>query len=128
MVHAYWLIGREIVEIEQQGKERAGYGEQLLDGLARRLGQRFGRGFGVATLRRTRAFYLTFPKGSAIPSDLGGVEIRSTPLIESPAGEIRSTASIESAVVGRAPFPPILGSVAIPAAAASAERACPFLL
>ena len=29
MVHAYWLIGREIVEIEQHGKERAGYGEEL---------------------------------------------------------------------------------------------------
>jgi hypothetical protein len=27
MVHAYWLIGREIVEVEQQGKSRAGYGD-----------------------------------------------------------------------------------------------------
>ena len=26
MVQAYWLIGREIVEIEKQGKKRAGYG------------------------------------------------------------------------------------------------------
>src|SRR5688500_4112182 len=30
MVSAYWLIGREIVEVEQGGKERAGYGEDLI--------------------------------------------------------------------------------------------------
>lgn len=24
MVHAYWLVGREIVEVEQHGAERAG--------------------------------------------------------------------------------------------------------
>ena len=34
MVHAYWLIGREIVEIEQQGTARAGYGEELMSRLA----------------------------------------------------------------------------------------------
>ncbi len=36
-VQAYWLIGREIVEVEQQGKKRAGYGEQVIQGLADRL-------------------------------------------------------------------------------------------
>ncbi|MBL7040637.1 MAG: hypothetical protein ISR77_18520 [Pirellulaceae bacterium] len=30
MVVAYWLIGREIVEEEQQGAERAEYGKALL--------------------------------------------------------------------------------------------------
>lgn len=85
MVHAYWLIGREIVEVEQQGAERAAYGEQLLEHLARRLTKRFGRGMGVATLRRARSFYQTFPQGSAIPAELGGVEIRSTALTESGA-------------------------------------------
>ncbi|TMQ14905.1 MAG: DUF1016 domain-containing protein [Deltaproteobacteria bacterium] len=37
MVHAYWLIGREIVEVEQHGKRRAGYGEELMAQLAERL-------------------------------------------------------------------------------------------
>ena len=32
MVQAYWLIGREIVEVEQHGETRAGYGERLLEG------------------------------------------------------------------------------------------------
>lgn len=30
MVRAYWLIGREIVEEEQHGQARAGYGEALI--------------------------------------------------------------------------------------------------
>ena len=30
MVQAYWLIGHEIIEVEQRGAERAAYGEQLL--------------------------------------------------------------------------------------------------
>jgi predicted nuclease of restriction endonuclease-like (RecB) superfamily len=66
---------------------------------------------GVATLRRTRSFYQTFPHGSAIPAELGGDEIRSTELIESGSGfaEIRSTASIESPTSGPARFPALLG-------------------
>ena len=111
MVHAYWLIGREIVEVEQQGQERAGYGEQLMTRLAERLSQHFGRGFGVATLRRTRQFYLTYPKGSAIPRESGDTKKRSAVLIESDTevSEKRSAVLIESAPVGEGLFPPVLG-------------------
>jgi hypothetical protein len=56
MVHAYWRIGREIVLVEQGGATRAGYGDQLMEHLAKRLTAEYGRGFGVATLRRTRSF------------------------------------------------------------------------
>ncbi|MCB9559316.1 MAG: hypothetical protein H6708_02775 [Kofleriaceae bacterium] len=82
MVHAYWRIGREIVQVEQGGATRAGYGEQLMEQLARRLTAQYGRGFGVATIRRIRPFCLAFPGGSAIR------EIRSTVRIES--GEKRA--------------------------------------
>ncbi|NOT57469.1 MAG: DUF1016 domain-containing protein, partial [Deltaproteobacteria bacterium] len=34
LVMANWLIGREIVEDEQQGKKRAGYGKKLLRDLS----------------------------------------------------------------------------------------------
>ena len=44
MVQAYWLIGREIVEVEQHGAKRAGYGERVLEGLAKRLAARVGKG------------------------------------------------------------------------------------
>jgi hypothetical protein len=35
IVQAYWLIGREIVEVEQHGEKRAGYGDEVIERLAR---------------------------------------------------------------------------------------------
>jgi predicted nuclease of restriction endonuclease-like (RecB) superfamily len=113
MVQAYWLIGREIIEVEQQGTHRAEYGERLLEKLARRLARRFGRGMSVTTLRRARSFYQAFPKGAVAP-EFGNGEIRSTLLIESAlppelnGGEIRSTALTEFAANPTARFPPNL--------------------
>jgi len=72
MVHAYWLIGREIVESEQAGLERAAYGERLVDEVAERLTARYGKGFGATNVKRMRKFYLSFPNGSAVPAELGG--------------------------------------------------------
>ena len=43
MVEAYWLMGKRIVEEEQQGKERADYGTQLLKELSTELTQEFGK-------------------------------------------------------------------------------------
>lgn len=61
MVEAYWKIGRRIVQEEQDGKERAVYGTNLVPTLARALGEEFGRGLSVANLWNFRQFYLTFP-------------------------------------------------------------------
>ncbi len=61
MVEAYWQIGRRIVEEEQNGKNRAGYGDALIKELSRQLTTEFGHGFAVATLKNFRQFYLTFP-------------------------------------------------------------------
>lgn len=60
MVQAYWQIGRYIVEEEQLGQERAGYGESLIRELSRQLGEEFGKGFSVANLKNFRQFYLTY--------------------------------------------------------------------
>jgi predicted nuclease of restriction endonuclease-like (RecB) superfamily len=60
MVTAYWLIGWRIVEAEQGGETRAGYGERLIEGLSVRLTKRFGRGFSMPNLRNFRGFYLAF--------------------------------------------------------------------
>jgi predicted nuclease of restriction endonuclease-like (RecB) superfamily len=54
----YWEIGRRVVEFEQGGKARAGYGEELLKRLAADLVTRYGRGFGWRNLFSMRAFYL----------------------------------------------------------------------
>jgi predicted nuclease of restriction endonuclease-like (RecB) superfamily len=64
MVEAYWRIGRMIVEEEQVGKERAGYGEQLMNTLSRRLTEEFGKGFAETNLKYFRQFYLTYPAQS----------------------------------------------------------------
>lgn len=62
MVNAYWQIGKRIVEEEQQGKERADYGKQLLKQLSAALTEEFGKGFSTGTLYYMRQFYLTFPE------------------------------------------------------------------
>jgi len=81
----YWLIGWHIVEFEQEGKERAEYGEELLQRLAHDLTTKFGRGFSYPNVNKFRQFYLAFPSA----------KILSTPSIES-GQSIVSTASIES--------------------------------
>jgi predicted nuclease of restriction endonuclease-like (RecB) superfamily len=60
MVLAYWHIGREIVEHQQGGDVRAGYGKKLIEELSERLGNRFGRGFSTTNLRYFRTFYLAY--------------------------------------------------------------------
>jgi len=72
MVHAYWLIGRSIVEVEQGGRGRAKYGEHVAKQLATNLQERFGRGFTTTVVKRMRLFYRAFPQGSCIPAELGG--------------------------------------------------------
>lgn len=61
MVHAYWLIGKRIVEEEQNGLEKATYGDSLLKKLSISLTTEFGSGFSYANLRNFRQFYLTYP-------------------------------------------------------------------
>jgi len=70
MVHAYWNIGRIIVEGEQQGSERAEYGKQMITELAGRLVEEFGDGFRYRNLWYMRSFYLAFPKLHALRAEL----------------------------------------------------------
>jgi predicted nuclease of restriction endonuclease-like (RecB) superfamily len=59
-VKAYWLIGRDIIEEEQKGTERAGYGAFLLQEISARLSKDFGQGFGLATVKDMRRFYSVY--------------------------------------------------------------------
>ncbi len=61
MVQTYWQVGRRIVEQEQQGSSRAGYGEHLITSLSRHLTDTLGKGFSEANLKNIRQFYLVFP-------------------------------------------------------------------
>lgn len=61
MVYTYYEIGRMIVEDEQQGKERAEYGKQVLKELSEQLTDDFGKGFSVDNLQNMRQFYQAYP-------------------------------------------------------------------
>ncbi|MDR2620779.1 MAG: PDDEXK nuclease domain-containing protein, partial [Propionibacteriaceae bacterium] len=61
MTATYWSIGYSIVEQELRGKERAGYGEELMARLAVDLTAKFGRGFGQRNLYQMRQFRLAWP-------------------------------------------------------------------
>ena len=55
---ANWEIGKYIVEFEQQGKEKAVYGSQLLSKLSKDLKAKHGKGFGISNLQYMRSFYI----------------------------------------------------------------------
>src|SRR3990172_696560 len=60
LVNLYWNIGRIITQDIQKNEKRAGYGEQLLDNLAKPLIQEYGRGYSVSNLNDMRRFYEDF--------------------------------------------------------------------
>ncbi|MFV0338250.1 MAG: DUF1016 N-terminal domain-containing protein [Chthoniobacterales bacterium] len=60
-----WLIGAYIVEFEQNGEERAAYGEKLIPELAERLKAAKIKGLDSANLKRCRQFYQIYPAISA---------------------------------------------------------------
>jgi len=109
MVLAYWLIGREIVEEVQRGKERAQYGEKVIEDLSARLTERYGTGFSLANLQWFRKFYLAYRDRITIPYPMG-TELAS-PNIPYPAGieladgEKRSPAGRESLFPAKS-YPP----------------------
>lgn len=60
MTLTYFLIGKKIVEEEQNGELRAEYGKELIKNLATKLTKEFGKGFTVRNLELIRKFYMTY--------------------------------------------------------------------
>ncbi len=60
MTATYWEIGRRIALVEQKGKKRAGYGEELIEKLSKDLTKSCGKGFGKSNLHNFRQFYLSY--------------------------------------------------------------------
>jgi len=75
-VQTCWQIGRHIVEFEQEGARRAGYGKRLLATLAHALTTDYGKGFDERNLRYMRDFYQTFPIWNAVRSELSWTHYR----------------------------------------------------
>jgi predicted nuclease of restriction endonuclease-like (RecB) superfamily len=57
-----WLIGWYIVEFEQNGDDRAQYGQKLLTTIAEDLKNKGLRGFSERNLRQFRQFYMVYPQ------------------------------------------------------------------
>lgn len=69
MVLTYFEIGRMIVEEQQNGKDRAEYGKELIDELSNTLTMEFGKGFSSTNLKQMRQFYLSYSKGQTLSDD-----------------------------------------------------------
>lgn len=95
MSASYWEIGRRIVEAEQKGKRRAGYGEQLIERLSADLTQQFGRGFSARNLEQMRQFYLTW----AIPQTVSAESAKQQPAIPTKKSQTASATLSWSAYV-----------------------------
>jgi len=59
-----WLVGAYLVEFEQEGEDRAGYGESLIPTIARKLNI---KGLATRNLEACRLFYQAYPR---IPQSL----------------------------------------------------------
>lgn len=69
MVAAYWNIGKLIVEA-QGGEENAVYGDNLINTIAKRLTNSFGKGFSARNLRNMRQFFITYPNWQTVSAKL----------------------------------------------------------
>lgn len=71
-----FLLGRYIVEQEQQGAERAKYGARILDSLSAYLTKEYGRGFSRSNVAGMRQFYIAYKdrEDEIIQSGIGQLE------------------------------------------------------
>lgn len=70
LVETYWNIGHYIVQFEQNGSEKAKYGEELLVRLSKDLTLKYGKGFSRSNLFQIRQFYLKFQKFQTLSGKL----------------------------------------------------------
>ena len=82
-----WLIGAYIFEYEQNGVDRAAYGTQVIETLAKDLKQQGAIGLAVSNLKNFRQFALAYPhlaQNKILPNLLTAAKLSPT--------EIRQTA------------------------------------
>jgi len=70
ITETYWKVGEQIVEFEQEGKQRAEYGTNLIESLSKDLSLLHGKGFSMSNVKRMRQLYLTYPKSAELPHQL----------------------------------------------------------
>ena len=75
LVDCYWNVGRLLVEA-QGGKEKAKYGNELINKWAEKLKKEYGKGYNYTNLSRFRQFYLAFPIIAPLGQQLSWTIIR----------------------------------------------------
>src|SRR5690606_29027941 len=89
MTATYWQIGHQIVEYEQDGHDRAPYGQALLERLAADLTRRFGRGFSKQNLYQMRQFRLIWTPERILQTASGeSADPTGLALAEAPAASV----------------------------------------
>ncbi|MGL5125139.1 MAG: PDDEXK nuclease domain-containing protein [Fusobacteriaceae bacterium] len=68
MTFTYFLIGKKIVEEEQNGVIRAEYGKELIKNISIKLTEEYGKGFSETNLKQMKSFYEAY-KNSQTLSD-----------------------------------------------------------
>ena len=91
MVFSYFQIGKMIVEEEQQGKDRAEYGKQLIKGLSDKLTKEFGKGFSQRNIEQMRQFYLVYSKTQTLSAEFAQKKTQTL----SAKSEIQQTMSVK---------------------------------
>ena len=76
MVETYWNIGKEIVEEEQNGQNKAEYGKEIVEKLATKLTKEYGKGYSQSNVFYMRQFYLTFPIFHSLRGELSWTHYR----------------------------------------------------
>lgn len=78
MVYTYYGVGQYIVEFEQEGNARAAYGKGVLKRLSARLTERYGNGWSVDTLEKSRKFFIEYSNSATLLRNLNEHKISAT--------------------------------------------------
>ncbi len=70
LVTTYFLIGKTIVENEQNGNIRAEYGKEIMIKLSKKLTNRYGSGFSRSALHNMRLFYTRYKNFQPLAGNL----------------------------------------------------------
>ena len=114
-VLANWLIGREIVVEQQEGKERAVYGEKVVPELAKRMKAKKIKGYASTNLWLCRQFFVEYPRLlDATISQALVSQFNLESILHTPCGESSATSEpILHALRGESQNDPATGDLAI---------------
>lgn len=91
-VYTSYLLGKYMVEEEQQGVDRAKYGAKILDSLSNYLTEEYGRGFSRSNLSGMRKFYMVYRDRDAaiVQSSIGQLRLmQENGIVQSPIGQLK---------------------------------------